>query len=404
LGQIANAHGRFLAMAWAPAINNIVIIFIFGFYITKVGAHSHTHISHKDILFLGVGTTLGYVIQAVILLPNLWKDGFVIRPMWDWRNPELRKSFHLASWTLLFAAISQISFLVTQNIATHAAVQEAVKGSTLGVGITPYNNSYYVMLLPHSIVTLSLITALLPQITRYIHSQDFDALHFEVLGVIRLVITFIIPSTVFLFFFAPMITRTIFVGIDAKNAQYLGFVLMGFAPGLVFFSLNVVGLRVLNAFENAKRQVVSNLIMNIFAVVLSIAAPFIFPSHWVTVVLASILSLSYVVGFVTTFNLLARQGVRFTVRDIYLFLYRISFISLISTLPVWLLHRFFFERFSYFSGGHELGNIVETLCVLAIGGGTFLFLGHSIKVKEMSQIVSLVAGKVLPSRGGKTPE
>ena len=67
-------------------------------------------------------------------------------------------------WRLCFS--SQLGYLVTVNVATSAAVRSAQEGIERGVGYTPYTFAYYVMLLPYSIVTISIITAILPHISR----------------------------------------------------------------------------------------------------------------------------------------------------------------------------------------------------------------------------------------------
>jgi hypothetical protein len=112
------------------------------------------------------------VAQALILIPVVRKTGIKISPRFDWRDSEMKKSLYLASWTLLFAAISHISYLITVNLSTRAAVQAAKAGITTGVGFSPYNNALFVFILPHSVVTLSIVTALLPQISAMAQARN----------------------------------------------------------------------------------------------------------------------------------------------------------------------------------------------------------------------------------------
>ena len=55
---------------------------------------------------------------------------------------------------------------MTVNVATSAAVRSARAGITTGVGFTPFTSAYYIMLLPYSIVTISIVTALLPHLSK----------------------------------------------------------------------------------------------------------------------------------------------------------------------------------------------------------------------------------------------
>nr|WP_308311746.1 lipid II flippase MurJ [Streptomyces sp. ISL-111] len=47
LGQVLNARGRFGAMMWTPALNNLVTIGVFGLYIA-VAANSDGALSDRD--------------------------------------------------------------------------------------------------------------------------------------------------------------------------------------------------------------------------------------------------------------------------------------------------------------------------------------------------------------------
>jgi putative peptidoglycan lipid II flippase len=116
-------------------------------------------ITDLQVQILGWGTTLGVVVQALILIPVVKRSGIHIRPMFGLGG--LGKSFGLAGWTLIYVLISQLGYLVTVNVATSAAVRSAQAGIATGVGFTPFTSAYYIMLLPYSIVTISIVTALL---------------------------------------------------------------------------------------------------------------------------------------------------------------------------------------------------------------------------------------------------
>ena len=154
LGQIANAKGKFGPMMWAPAINNLITIALFGFLLSNNQNLSVNNISDDQLLWLGLGTTAGYLAQAVILFPVIIKSGVKLSLKFDWVNAQIIKSFKLAGWSFVYALISQLSYLVTINIATSAAINAASDGITTGVGYTPYANAYLVLILPHSIIAV----------------------------------------------------------------------------------------------------------------------------------------------------------------------------------------------------------------------------------------------------------
>ena len=162
LGQVANSRGSFAPLMWAPIANNLVVIAVFAGVLVLQESIAIGTITDFQIQLLGWGTTLGIVVQALILIPVVKKSGIQLRIKFGLHG--LGKSFSLAGWTLVYVLISQLGYLVTVNVATSAAVRSAQAGITTGVGFTPFTSAYYIMLLPYSIVTISIVTALLPHL------------------------------------------------------------------------------------------------------------------------------------------------------------------------------------------------------------------------------------------------
>ena len=90
LGAILNTRGSFAAFAWAPVLNNVVVLVVLGVYALMPGEISldPVRMGEPKLLVLGIGTTLGIVVQALVLLPALRRTGFVYRPRWGW-DPRL---------------------------------------------------------------------------------------------------------------------------------------------------------------------------------------------------------------------------------------------------------------------------------------------------------------------------
>ena len=378
LGQVANAKGKFGPMMWAPVLNNIVVIGVFGYFLHASKGWSVTTISSGQATLLGLGTTAGFLAQVAFLIPVIRQTKIKICARFDWRDPELRKSLHLASWTLAFAAISQLSYLVTVNLSTGAAERAVKAGITTGVGYTPYNNAFLIFMLPHSVITISVVTALLPKLSLYAIERRFEAVHDELIKAIRLVGTVIVPSGIAFLLFGPLICRTLFFGISNNDAHYLGLVLAGFSFGLLPLSINLIALRGLNAFENIKLQVLSNAVMNIVAALLSVGFALTLPAKWVTVGLAAALSVSYYIGAATTIRLLRRYGIGIHTGEIVGLYARLAMIYTAIAVPLYLV-----------MGHIPGGNTVRLLSVLLISGLGYLGLAKVFKVSEVSGLFNL---------------
>ena len=381
LGQVANARGSFAPLMWAPIANNIVGIALFGSFLVFSPAVTIDKISTVQVQILGWGTTLSVVVQALVLVPVIRKLGIKLRPQWGISG--LGKSFGLAGWTLIYVLISQLGYLVTVNVATSAAVRSAQDGITRGVGYTPYTYAYFVMLLPYSIVTISIITAILPHISRLALEKKAAEVREQLIRAIKLVGVITIPSAVAFLLFGPLITSVIFVGIPLEDSRYIGYVLSALSFGLVAFSINLILIRGFNAFEDTKTQVVSIFIINIVAVALSYVSLFILRNQWVTVGLGIAFSVSYLVGLLVTLSLLKKHTGVISLKDFgpqHLRLFAAAFAVM---LPLFALTQYLDWVGVELSKIARLGELVVVMGAAIVG---YLLAGKAAGVEEITMI------------------
>ena len=85
-GAMLNSRGRFAAFAWAPVLNNLVTLAALALYAVLPGdiTLNPARMSDPKLLVLGLGTTLGIVVQAGSLLPAVYRAGFSLRPLLGW--------------------------------------------------------------------------------------------------------------------------------------------------------------------------------------------------------------------------------------------------------------------------------------------------------------------------------
>jgi putative peptidoglycan lipid II flippase len=234
-------------------------------------------------------------------------------------------------------------------------------------------------MLPHSVVTISIVTAILPLLSAHAIDGKIEEIHDELVRAIRLTGIVTVPSAIAFLLYGPLITRTLFFGISNADARYLGLVLCAFATGLLPLSVNLIALRGLNAFENVKLQVLSNAIMNIAASCLAFFFAFVLPAKWVTVGLAGAQALSYYVGAWTSIRLLRRYGVGIRTNEITGLYLRLGAIYAGVAVPL------------YFVMGHiPGGNTVKLLLVLLLSGLGYLGLAKTFKISEVGATLSLL--------------
>jgi len=386
LGQVANARGSFAPLMWAPIANNLVVIVVFAAILITERSLALGTITDLQVQILGWGTTLGVVVQALILISVVKRSGIHIRPMFGLGG--LGKSFGLAGWTLIYVLISQLGYLVTVNVATSAAVRSAQAGITTGVGFTPFTSAYYIMLLPYSIVTISIVTALLPHLSRLAIAKDVEEVRKQLIRAIRMVAVVTVPSAVALLLFGPLMTQSLYLGISLEDARYIGFVLSALSIGLVAFSINLILIRGFNAFEDTKTQVLSILIINIISVALSYVFLETLDSYWVTVGLGIAFSVSYIVGLFITIFLLKKHIGRLQVGDFAAQHGLLLIASFVGMLP-------FFAITFYFDWAYDDASLalraIRLLFILAGSGVAYLFIARALKVSEVSGLRGFVA-------------
>ena len=394
LGQVANARGSFAPLMWAPIANNLVVIVVFAAVLITERSLALGTITDLQVQILGWGTTLGVVVQALILIPVVKRSGIHIRPMFGLSG--LGKSFGLAGWTLIYVLISQLGYLVTVNVATSAAVRSAQAGITTGVGFTPFTSAYYIMLLPYSIVTISIVTALLPHLSRLAIAKNVEEVRKQLIRAIRMVGVVTVPSAVALLLFGPLMTQSLYLGISLEDARYIGFVLSALSIGLVAFSINLILIRGFNAFEDTKTQVLSILIINIISVALSYVFLETLDSYWVTVGLGLAFSVSYIVGLFITISLLKKHIGRLQVSDFAAQHGLLLIASLVGMLP-------FFAIAFYFDWAYDDASLalraIRLLFILAGSGIAYLFIARALKVSEVSGLKGFAAATLRRRRG-----
>ena len=397
LGQVANARGSFGPLMWAPIANNLVGIALFGGFLIFSPGIDISSITSNQVALLGWGTTFSVVVQALVLVPVIKKLGISIKPRLGVAG--LGKSFNLAGWTLVYVLISQLGYLVTVNVATSAAVRSAQEGVVTGVGYTPYTYAYFVMLLPYSIVTISIITAILPHISKLALDGKREEVKAQLVRAIRLVGVITVPSAVAFLLFGPLITQSIFIGISDDDSRYIGYVLSALSFGLVAFSINLILIRGFNAFEDTKTQVVSILVINVLSVVMSYFFLYFVKNQWVTIGLGVAFSVSYMIGLFVTLRLLRKHTGRLAFSEFVGQHVRLLIASLLAMLPLFAMTQYISWLNIEFSRAARAG---ELLVVMVVAFIAYIVGAKALGIEEISMIRHL--GSSISRRSAKTEE
>ncbi|MBB1511354.1 murein biosynthesis integral membrane protein MurJ [Tessaracoccus sp. MC1627] len=393
LGQVLNARDKFGPMMWAPIANNIISIAVMALYFVVWGNdddHSSAFTT-PQILLLGIGTTLGIVAQTAVMIPYIRKLGFKLRPRFDLKGTGLGHTFSLTKWTMGFVAVNQVGLMVVNRLATSATAG----GS--GAGVTVYANAHLLWILPHSLITVSLATAMLPNASRLAAGGDFSGVAGEFTKTVRLAMVAIVPATVaFLALSGPMAGLLFGQGTGATDAVWIAWALMAFALGLIPFTVQFVCLRTFYALENTRTPFFLQTLIAGLNIAGAIALVWWVNSDaWVAGALALAYSLAYSIGVLVTWQALRRRVPDLDGRALVMHLVRLLLGAGIGGVAAY-----------YLSGwliGVVPGRTVGQIVALAAGGlvilVSFLLMGKALKVKELGSLSELV-GSRFGRRGG----
>ncbi|MFD9689696.1 murein biosynthesis integral membrane protein MurJ [Kitasatospora sp. NPDC059088] len=305
-GQTLNARNRFGAMMWTPVLNNLVLITVFGLYLGLLTVPATVaEITGAQVRLLGIGTTVALALQALALVPYARAAGFRLRPRFDWRGTGLRGSVGAARWTLLFVLANLVASTVVTRLASDA--DAALPGD--GVGYTAYSYAQQIWMLPQSVVTVSLITVLLPRMSRAAAEHRIDDLRADLSRALRVSGVVIVPAAFFFAAFGPELARLLFAhgAADAATTAPLGHMLQAFGLGLIPFSAQYLLLRGCYAFEDTRTPFRTALWIGGVDIALALACHWLLPARWAVTGMAAAYALSYGVGLLLTAVRLRRR-------------------------------------------------------------------------------------------------
>ena len=393
LSQIGNARGKFGPMMWAPVLNNLVGIGVLLAFLIVAPDVSANTITAQQSALLGIGTTLGFVVQALVLVPVVRKSGLHLKARFDWRNSDLGKSFRLGGWTLLFVLINQIGYLVIVKVATSAAVQAKIEGISTGVGFTPYSYAYFIFILPHSIITVSIITALLPKISRLAHDKNDEAVKKNLVDSLHNIAVATAPSTVLFIAFGPAIASLLYAGTSAEDSRQIGLVLAGFAVGLIPFSTMPLLLRGFYAYEDTKTPVIINIFATGSMMALAVVAENVIPFRYVTIALAMILGISNIVGTLLSTRSLEQRLGKFPKRQLLKTHIKLLALATLAIIPSFAL----FELINRLMDRSWLINAVALGCSALIFALLYIYGGKLTKVEEVTSLYRQIMARFRPN-------
>ncbi|WP_235547720.1 MULTISPECIES: murein biosynthesis integral membrane protein MurJ [unclassified Nocardioides] len=403
IGQVLNARGRFGPMMWAPIANNAISIVVLVVYLLVFGPARGVELfgafTPAQELLLGLGATVGIAAQFLILVPYLRASGFHYRPRFDFVGTGLARTFQLGVWTVLFVIVNQIAYTVVVRLASGGTADIACTGSHGGdaTGYTVYSMTFLIIMVPHSIITVSLATAILPRLAARAADGDLAAMSRSLSSTMRSALALVIPFAALLPVLATDSAHLLW-GYGAGRDDYDLFAppLALFGIGLVFFTVHYLVLRGFYALERNGQVFWIQCVVAVVNIAAAVALVRGLDDLDTASSLVLAYGAAYAVGATLSYAMLARRVGGLETATLLRFLLRLAIAVVLAVAAAggstYLLHELL-------DGGSWVAAAV-TLAVAGLAGGLVLVgTARALRLTELTSIVDTLARRLpLPRR------
>ena len=416
VGQVLNARRSFGPMMWAPIANNIISIVVLVTYLTVFGpardlcraggvdpsvlsgpGSTVGGFTSGQEMLLGLGSTFGIAAQLLVLVPFLRRAGFRYRPRFDFRGTGLGHTLRLGIWTVMFVVVNQIAYTVVVRIAS-SGTADAVSGACTagggnGTGYTIYSNAFLLVMVPHSIATVSLATAMLPRLAASAVDSDLAGVARSVASTLRTAYALIIPFALLL----PLVAldlSNVMIGYGAARASVSDFAvsLALFAPGLVFFTTHYLMLRGFYALERTRTVFWVQCVIAATNIALAVLLTSNVPPSGTAPGLVLAFGGAYVVGALTSYSLLRHVLGGLETPVLARFLVRLVIAAGVAAGVAWAVKHGLQEIWPPDDGK------LQSVAVLGVTGlvdvAVFLALSRVMRIAEVTGVMALVTGRL----------
>jgi putative peptidoglycan lipid II flippase len=262
---LLNARRSFAAPAFAPVLNNVVVVCLFVALARVRGGDLTIAEVREDrglLVLLGLGTTAGIVAMTLVLLPALRRAGQRLRWRPDWREPALRTLARLSGWTLGYVVTNQLLLLLLLTL---------MNGTGEGA-VSAYTYAWLFFQLPHGLFAVSVMTTFTPELSTHASLGDLPAYRARFAQGLRVILFVIVPTVAgYLVLADPIVSVLLERGeFGTASVDTTVTVLVWLAAALPGYTVFLYTMRGFNAFRDTRTPFLLNLGESVFQAVLAL--------------------------------------------------------------------------------------------------------------------------------------
>ena len=391
-GQILNARENFGPYMWAPVANNVVAIAGLLVILAIWGPENATDPSAAAAWMgtrantLAAVSTLGIIVQALILIIPLRKVGIRFRPDFQWRNSGLGRAGRASMWILAAVTLG----LVPTILQTTAAAGATTRALEMGIPVSEvasnaaYTAAYALYSLPTSLITVSVTTAVFTRMARAAAHGQHSTLATITSQTLRIVATFNFLAGAGLIALSLPLSRVMLPFVSTAEIRSLAPVLAAMTLGLIGVGATTVFNRVYYALEDTRGAFFIGLPWQILGVI-GYSASMLLPPRWVVVGIALTMALTNTLAGIVMYLVLRKRIGGFDDAQLISTHVRLAIAATVAGCVGWLW-------VNMFGLDSVATSVPAALGAILVGGSItvviYLILAYLLRVAEVAHILS----------------
>ena len=259
-----------------------------------------------EIQLLGIGTTLGIVLQTAALIPRCAGSGSAGGPA---RLPARRGGGDRPDERLDVRVRAHHPDRVPGD--DPGREPGGLRGSqqAAGAGFAAYSNAYLLFQLPYAIVGISVITALLPRMSAHAAERRYQLVATDFSTATRLASVIVVPAALVLAVLGAPLAEGVFGygSTSAASARYLGEIFAVFSLGLLPYMLFQLLLRVFYAMHDSRTPALIGVVTMVINITANLIALAVLPPKHVVAGLGAGFGIANLVGTVVAWRVLSHR-------------------------------------------------------------------------------------------------
>lgn len=285
LGELLNARRVFGPYMWAPVVNNVIgIAGLTAFFLlwgTTDGRIEIADFTSTQFWVLGGSATLGVIAQALVLLIPMRRAGIRFRPDFHFRGTSFRSASKVAGWTFATLMVSQIGILSTNNLASLADSYAKTHDVFDVVGINAYATAFMIFMVPQSLISVSLSTAIFTHMAEYAAEHDDAALATSYqMGVRTITFLVLLAAAILMAGSVPMMQIVLPTQRNSAVVVAYAIILVALMPGVASTGMGLMSLRVFFAYEDVKPVFLFGIVPALLQVAIGWSIYAVSDPHW----------------------------------------------------------------------------------------------------------------------------